>query len=382
MELNSFEILRNIKDDDLKLFIKLFYVFKTYNETSKIWSSNVLFVTIDDKVFGFGQNNYGVCGQGNNKRIEDPVIIDELCDKSVKEFYNGFDFVLCLTNNNELFSWGMNDHGQLGIESVNKNAIFHWPQLITLINVKIVQVCCGDRHSLLLSEEGVVYGWGYNMYGQTGIGQEGEEVINLPRKWIIDSKIEKIHCSRYKSFAITESGRLYCCGINDKKQSGSNLKVDESGLTLQLHDNIENIESFFTSNNNTYFLTKDGDVYSNFYYYEKYHYFNHICKTSLKYSDNEFPDIFVRVFHSNETISLIYSNNNLNCLDYAIICSDDIIYELHDVMFQKTYYKTPEEYFAQKYQITYKTVKIENENVNLKSDDQKISCRKIPASLY
>ena len=353
MELNSFEILRNIKDDDLKLFVKLFYVFNTYNKTSKIWSSNVLFVTIDDKVFGFGQNNYGVCGQGHDERIEEPVIIDKLCDEKVKEFYIGFDFVLCLTNHNELLSWGMNDHGQLGIECSNKNGTFYWPRLITsLSDVNIVQVCCGDRHSLVLTEEGVVYGWGDNRWGQTGVGLKGEEMIYLPRKWIIENKIAKIHSSRYQSFAITESGRVYCCGINDEKQLGSQIAINDYVFTPILHDNVQNVESILTSNNNTYFVTKYGEIYFNLKYCEKnIHYFNDICK----------DDIFVRIIDSYETISLFYSNNNLNCFEYAITCSGDIIYELHEEMFQKTYYKTPEEYFAQKYQITYKTVKRENE---------------------
>ena len=262
MELNSFEILRNIEDDDLKLIIKLFYVFKTYNEKTQIWSSNAVFVTIDDKVFGFGQNEYGVCGQGHDEEIEDPVIIDELCDKSIKEFFNGFDFVLCLTTNNELFSWGMNDHGQLGIERFNKNQKLYCPRLIkTLIDVNIVQVCCGDRHSLVLTEEGVVYGWGDNGWGQTGIGQKDEEVIYLQRQWIIESKIWKIHCSRYQSFAITQSGKLYCCGRNDQKQLGSQLKIHESVFTPILHENIENVENIVTSNENTYFVTKHGDIY-------------------------------------------------------------------------------------------------------------------------
>ena len=57
-----------------------------------------MFVTIDDKVFGFGENENAVCGQGYDSLIEDPVVIPKLCDKGVKEFFNGFDFVLCLTS--------------------------------------------------------------------------------------------------------------------------------------------------------------------------------------------------------------------------------------------------------------------------------------------
>ena len=158
MELNSFEILQEVCDD-LKFIIKLFYVFKPYySDNSKNNEFNALFVTIDDKVFGFGENENAVCGQGYDSLIEDPVVIPKLCDKGVKELFNGFDFVLCLTSDNKLFSWGMNNHGQLGIGCVEKYRYYE-PQFIEFFNnVKIVQVCCGERHSLVLTEEGVVYG--------------------------------------------------------------------------------------------------------------------------------------------------------------------------------------------------------------------------------
>ena len=369
MEINSFEILKNIKDNDLKLIIKLFYVFKTYDKFLKKWYSNALFVTIDDKVFGFGQNNYGVCGKGHDEWIEDPVIIEELCDQSVKEFFNGFNFVLCLTTQNKLFSWGMNYFGQLGIGYANKNGKFYWPKLITLSDVNIVQVCCGDTHSLVLTEEGLVYGWGDNLFGQTGGGLNGEEDICSPKQWIIDSKVSKIHCSRFQSFAITENGRVYCCGINDTKKIESQLNI-EYEFTPDLRDNIENVESIVTSNNNTYFVTKYGEIYLNLYSCEKnLHYFEYIC-------ENEFTDFFVRIFNSYENISSLYSNNNLNCLEYAMICVGDMIYELHDNIIHKRYYKKPDEYFALKYQITYKTVKIKYEDVNLESNHCKLTTEK------
>ena len=107
--LNTFEIFRTDVHDDLKLLIKSFYVFKTKNcnENSKNYCNNALFVTIDDKVFGFGQNDNGVCGQGCNDKIKNPLIITELCDKNVIDFFNGETFAMALTSDNSLFVWGV-----------------------------------------------------------------------------------------------------------------------------------------------------------------------------------------------------------------------------------------------------------------------------------
>ena len=41
----------------------------------------MFFVTEDDKVYGFGYNDFGCCGLGHNNYISEPQIIRELCDK-------------------------------------------------------------------------------------------------------------------------------------------------------------------------------------------------------------------------------------------------------------------------------------------------------------
>ena len=43
-----------------------------------------------------------------------------------------------------------------------------------LENIIIVQVACGDAHSLSLTQSGAVYGWGYTNSGQLGLGITGD----------------------------------------------------------------------------------------------------------------------------------------------------------------------------------------------------------------
>ena len=89
--INSLEIFDKIPIE-LKQVIKSLYVFVDYK------GYNVLFVTFDDKVFGFGSNYCGVCGFGHQMVVKEPKIIEELCDKSVIQFFNGCDFALALTS--------------------------------------------------------------------------------------------------------------------------------------------------------------------------------------------------------------------------------------------------------------------------------------------
>ena len=160
---------------------------------------NVLFVSMDDNVYGFDSNQWGVCGLGHNKNVKDPQIIPKLCDKNIQQFYNGLGFVLGLTSNNELYGWGRNDWLQLGRKTLNKEN--NKPININIKNQIIKQISCGSRHTLVLTDDGMVYGWGRNSYGQIGCGKELGERISMTRLTSLPI-IKSIHCSFCTSSAL------------------------------------------------------------------------------------------------------------------------------------------------------------------------------------
>ena len=50
----------------------------------------------------------------------------------------------------------------------------------------LFQVVCGCAHTLALSDEGVVYSWGANSYGQLGVGNKANLItptkVSLPQE--------------------------------------------------------------------------------------------------------------------------------------------------------------------------------------------------------
>ena len=72
-------------------------------------------MTSNDKVFGFGSNEFGVCGFGHQMVVNEPKFIEELCNKSVIQFYNGMFSVFALTSDNKLYGWGSNEFGQWSV---------------------------------------------------------------------------------------------------------------------------------------------------------------------------------------------------------------------------------------------------------------------------
>lgn len=97
--------------------------------------------------------------------------------------------------------------GRLGNGKTNN---FKEPQKIS--NLKnIIKVACGDAHTLALSEDGVVYAWGQNAYGQLGNGIDYDDYLE-PVKLQFPEKIVYVSCGSLSSAAISESGVLYTWG--------------------------------------------------------------------------------------------------------------------------------------------------------------------------
>jgi alpha-tubulin suppressor-like RCC1 family protein len=67
----------------------------------------------------------------------------------------GSKHVVCITQKNEAFSWGNNSRGQLGLGNIEDKYVAK-PRLIKMFET-VKLAACGDMHSLLLANSGIVY---------------------------------------------------------------------------------------------------------------------------------------------------------------------------------------------------------------------------------
>ena len=85
----------------------------------------------------------------------------------VKDMAVGYGHYLAIGTDGALYSWGLNNHGQLGHgDKVNRSNP-------TKVGTKTdwTQIACGDYHSVALDSGGIAYGFGFNNNGQAGVGQ-------------------------------------------------------------------------------------------------------------------------------------------------------------------------------------------------------------------
>ena len=224
----------------------MFYVF------DDIDGKNCIYVTKDNEVYAFGANYSGTLGIGNIGAVEVPVLIKKLSHKKINQFYCGNGFMFAKSKDNKVYCWGKNNLAQLGrgFESKYSKPVRN----DFLSSFDIMDITCGRNHSLALTSNGDVYGWGDNECGQVGCGS-GARIITLPTRIEIFLKIKSISCGDYHSLALTQGRSVFSWGKNDYGQLGE-FWVDKKNAPSNIIDN--NIISIASNHNNSYLLSKDG----------------------------------------------------------------------------------------------------------------------------
>lgn len=140
--------------------------------------------------------------------------------RSFTQVETGGRHTLALDNTGQVYAWGVGTVGQLG----NGNGKSHGaPFPVELpAGVTATGISSGQAHSLALGDDGRVYAWGDNSFGQLGDGIRGDHRLTpSPVDGLIKEKsIIRVFASPNASFAIDEDGALYSWGSNRDGQLG------------------------------------------------------------------------------------------------------------------------------------------------------------------
>ncbi|XP_061350867.1 ultraviolet-B receptor UVR8-like [Gastrolobium bilobum] len=92
------------------------------------------------------------------------------------------------------------------------------------LSTKVVAVAAGEAHTLLLTGDGRVYSWGRGILGRLGLGSEQDEYFPVEVKFGSgDSvRIVGITAGAYHSLALADDGSVWCWGYNIYGQLGIN----------------------------------------------------------------------------------------------------------------------------------------------------------------
>ncbi|KAK6187712.1 hypothetical protein SNE40_005676 [Patella caerulea] len=94
------------------------------------------------------------------------------------------------------------------------------PNQFWVNNDSVVDISCGDEHTVLVAESGRVFVFGNNAQGQLGLGNDITTKKPSCIKSIKNEKIKLVACGRSHTVFASESGYLYSCGSNSESQLG------------------------------------------------------------------------------------------------------------------------------------------------------------------
>ena len=142
-------------------------------------------------------------------------------------------YTFALDNLGNVWATGNNAYGQLRMNDTITRDRFHQVKIsipndenvFDVQGMKIIDIVLGERHTLMLREDGKLWGCGWNPYGQLGIGLKGGSVLS-PVEIIIDAPdqgnngtvdasnefITSVVAGRGSSYFLTKSGNVYASG--------------------------------------------------------------------------------------------------------------------------------------------------------------------------
>lgn len=136
----------------------------------------------------------------------------------IRKVIGGAGHTLILDITGRLHACGWNNRGQTGIPE--SEMILNFKTVDSLANEIITDIACGWDCSLALNNNGEIYGWGSNNYGQLGLPPLKLQWSCEPRKVLIDDKIMRIAMGLRHSAVVTVDGRVLTTGSGNKGQLG------------------------------------------------------------------------------------------------------------------------------------------------------------------
>ncbi|KAL7499815.1 hypothetical protein ACHAWT_010241 [Skeletonema menzelii] len=192
-------------------------------------------------------------------------------------------YTLALDTSGNVWSTGTNTYGQLCLGDATSRDRFY-QVVIAEASTKVVDIALGERHTLMLMDNGQVFGCGWNAYGQLGIGMKGENMLS-PVEILIDepdfnnttadtpivANVTQISAGRGSSYFLTSSDHVYATGTNyegqlclgdrvDRPLPTMLIGVEDMLLDFSLRDEGVVVDLIAAGKSSFYMLLSNGQV--------------------------------------------------------------------------------------------------------------------------
>ena len=254
--------------------VKEFYSFAISSFYSNISQYAIL---SDGSLYAWGCNDHGQLGLGDNnyyypsnaKKVDIPGNVKQLVSVITETYdYDTYTRYImpsfyAITEDGELYAWGYNEDGRLGINNKDNQTK---PVKVAGITGRINELIALEDNSntitlsfYAITEDGSLYAWGDNSNGHLGVGDEINR--NTPTKVNLPGKIKELITPEDDSFfALMNDGSFYAWGNNSRDQLG----VESSNSSVNTPNKVNlsgTIKEIITGESSFYTKLEDGSFY-------------------------------------------------------------------------------------------------------------------------
>lgn len=169
------------------------------------------------ELYCWGRNTEGQLGAGVVAGVVDrPLRIGTATDWL--SIGNAGNHICGIRTGDQLFCWGANDRGQVGVGMAGPGVTVPTPQPIA---GAWRQVSIGKEHTCGIQTDDTLWCWGRNFEGQLGLGVRGDGTDQLAPVQVGDATDwQSIGLGRFASCGVRAGGLLSCWGNNELNEVG------------------------------------------------------------------------------------------------------------------------------------------------------------------
>jgi Tol biopolymer transport system component len=217
----------------------------------------------DGTVWGWGNNQYGQLGDGHYGVFfgvqATPVQASGLT--GVTTIAAGGTHSVALKSDGTVWAWGNNEHGQIGNSTTTPAGCSECGVVLPFQVsglTSVITIAAGHSHSIALKNDGTVWTWGSNSYGQLGDGSTTDRYTPIQVTGL--TGIIAVASDRSHSIALKNDGTVWTWGLNSSGQLGDETTINR--FTPVQVSGIAGVIAIAGGGDHTIALQNDGTVWA------------------------------------------------------------------------------------------------------------------------
>lgn len=176
-------------------------------------------------LWSWGSNNYGQLGIGSRTTPTEPTKVNVTNVEKVLQY--SCDAVLIKDKNGNYWGWGQNSNGFAGI---GESGSYSTPCKIIELTGKNIEILFNDGRTMIVKDSDNNYwSWGYNYYGQTGTGKTDSSILSPTQITTFTGKNIKTvigytnrgYTNTVALIALDSEGKIWTWGYNENGSCGN-----------------------------------------------------------------------------------------------------------------------------------------------------------------